>query len=102
MDNLSLVDNAAAHRFELQMDGVVAARSEYNLIKGAVLFTHTEVMPVYEGRGLGSRLAAFALDDVRRRGLLVVPVCQFIAGFIRRHPEYLDLVSEDSRRAFRI
>jgi predicted GNAT family acetyltransferase len=102
MDDITLSDNADAHRFELHKDGVLAARSEYNLLKGAVMFTHTEVSAQFEGQGLGSKLAAFALGDVRRRGLHVIPVCQFIAGYIRKHAEYLDLVSEDQRRAFKI
>jgi uncharacterized protein len=100
MDEIALSDNAAAHRFELRVDGAVAAYSEYNLLKDAVMFTHTEVLPQHEGKGLGSRLARFALDDVRRRGLNVVPVCQFMAGYIRRHAEYHDLVTENNRRAF--
>ena len=102
MDNISLSDNRDAHRFELHKDGVLAGRAEYNLLKGAVMFTHTEVSPQFEGQGLGSKLAAFALDDVRKRGLQVIPVCQYIAGYIRKHPQYQDLVSEEQRRAFRI
>lgn len=101
MQDIVLADNAAAHRFELRRDGAVAAYSEYNLLEGSVMFTHTEVLPQYEGQGLGSRLAKFALDDVRRRGLQVVPVCTFVAGYIHRHPEYHDLVSEANRRAFK-
>lgn len=102
MDEISLVDNTAAHRFELRLGGVAAAHAEYNLLKGALLFTHTEVRPEYEGRGLGSQLAAFALDEVRKRGLHAIPACSFIAGYIRRHPQYMDLVSEDTRRAYRL
>jgi uncharacterized protein len=102
MDDITIVDNPAAHRFELRSGASVSAYAEYNLLKGAVMFTHTEVMPEHEGKGLGSRLAAFALDDVRKRGLHVIPMCQFIAGYIRRHPEYRDLVTEESRRAFKV
>ena len=102
MDDTTLADNPAAHRFELRLRGEVAAYAEYNLLKDALLFTHTEVLPGHEGRGLGSRLAKFALDQVRSRGVHAIPVCQFIAGYIRRHPEYLDLVSAESRRAFRV
>ena len=102
MNSPTFHDNPSAHRFEAIVDGSVAARAEYNLLKNGVLFTHTEVDPQYEGKGLGSQLATFALDDVRRRGLQAMPVCQFIAGYIRRHPEYLDLVSEESRRAYRL
>jgi uncharacterized protein len=60
------------------------------------------VLPQFEGQGLGSRLAAFALDDVRGRGLAAVPVCPFIAGYIRKHGEYRDLVTETHRRAYGI
>lgn len=102
MEDITLADNPTAHRFELKKAGVVAAHTEYNLLEGAVLFTHTEVLPAYEGQGLGSKLARFALDDVRSRGLQVVPHCTFIAGYIRKHPEYLDLVSENSRLAYKL
>jgi uncharacterized protein len=99
-DEPTLTDNPDKHRFELAIDGEVAAFSEYNVLKGALLFTHTEVMPEHEGKGLGGKLVAFALDDVRRLGLHAVPACPFVAGYIRKHPEYLDLVTEESRRAF--
>lgn len=99
-DNITIANNPAAHRYELHADGTLAAFAEYNLLKEAVMFTHTEVLPAHEGQGIGSRLARFALDDVRRQGLHAIPVCQFIAGYIRRHPEYVDLVTAESRRAF--
>jgi uncharacterized protein len=100
MADIALRDNAAAHRFELLLDGAVAAYAEYSLPQGAVLLAHTEVLPQYEGQGLGSKLAVFALGEVRRRGLHAIPVCQFMAGYIRRHPEYHDLVTQEHRRAF--
>lgn len=102
MDDITLSDNPDAHRFELRKGGEVAAYAEYNLLTGMLMFTHTEVMPRFEGLGLGSKLARYALDDVRRRGLHAVPVCPFIAGYIRKHREYLDLVSEEQRRAYKI
>jgi uncharacterized protein len=102
MHTLSLADNPASHRFEAHAGPELAAYAEYNLLTNAVLFTHTEVLPAHEGKGVGSKLAAFALDDVRKRGLHVIPVCQFIAGYIRKHPEYRDLVTEESRRAFKV
>ena len=56
------------------------------------MFVHTEVLPAFEGKGVGSRLATWALDDVRARGLKLTPQCPFIAAFIKRHPAYADLV----------
>jgi predicted GNAT family acetyltransferase len=96
------LDNQAMHRFELHVSGQLAGFSEYNLLKTGVLFTHTEVLPVFEGRGIGSAIARQALDEVRRRSLMAIPVCPFIAAFLRKHPEYQDVVSPESRKAYRI
>jgi uncharacterized protein len=101
-DDIALADNPDRHRFELHAGGKLAAYAEYNVLSNALLFTHTETLTGFEGRGFGSRLAAHALDDVRRRGLGAIPVCQFIAGFLRKHPEYQDLVTPANRRAFNI
>jgi predicted GNAT family acetyltransferase len=95
-------DNASAHRFELRVGGTLAAYSEYNVLENGLLFTHTEVLPQYEGRGLGSAIARYALDHAREASLPVIPVCQFMAGFLRKHPEYQDLVTAQNRRAFKI
>lgn len=91
--------NDARTRFELSVDGKLAV-SEYNRLANAVMFTHTEVPEALEGQGIGSVLARGALDDVRAQGLQVIPLCPFVAAFIRRHPEYLDLLSPVSRRQF--
>lgn len=102
MEDPTIADAPERHRYELLLGGAVAAYAEYNLLAHAVLFTHTEVLPAHEGQGLGSKLARFALDDVRGRGLKVIPACQFIAGYIRKHREYLDLVAEEHQRAYRL
>ena len=83
----------AHSRYELRKDGRVVAFAQYRREGDALSFTHTEVEQALEGQGLGSRLAAYALDDVRRRGLKAVPQCSFIAGYIARHEkEYGALV----------
>jgi predicted GNAT family acetyltransferase len=42
------------------------------------------------------------LDEARTDGKHVIPVCQFIAGYIRKHRDYADLVRPDVQRAFKI
>jgi predicted GNAT family acetyltransferase len=83
----------AKSRYELRQDGRVVAHAQYHRDGDAVVFTHTEVDEALEGQGLASRLAAYALDDVRSRGLKALPRCSFIAGYIARHEkEYGALV----------
>jgi predicted GNAT family acetyltransferase len=92
MDDLSLSHNSAAHRYELQRGGALAAHVDYELKDGVVVLTHTEVLPGHEGQGLASKLAKFALDDARQRGLTIRPECEFMASYIARHPEYSALL----------
>ncbi|GAB7037531.1 MULTISPECIES: GNAT family N-acetyltransferase [Catenuloplanes] len=86
-------DNAAESRFEIVVDGTVAGFAAYRVRDDALIFTHTEVDPGHEGQGLGSTLAAAALDAARERGATVVPRCAFIKSYIERHPDYQDLVA---------
>ena len=86
MDDFTFSDNRAANRFELLKDGAVAAHADYKLQDGAVVLTHTEVLPGNEGKGIGSKLAKFVLDDLRKRGVSIVPQCDFMASYIARNP----------------
>jgi predicted GNAT family acetyltransferase len=99
---VQLSDNQEKHRFELHAGGELVAFAEYDLLKTGMLFSHTEVLPEYEGRGYGSAIARHALDEVRRRSLMAIPACPFIAAFLRKNPDYQDLVTPEIRRAYRI
>jgi uncharacterized protein len=87
-----VVDNPEMRRYEVHVDGELVGISAYVPRPDRLIFTHTEVDEALEGQGVGSRLARGALDDARARGLRVTPRCPFIAAYIRRHPEYQDLV----------
>ena len=91
---IEVVNNPAAGRFEVRIDGALAL-AEYYVRGRTITFTHTEVPPGLEGRGIGNALARTALEHARAEGLRVVPLCRFIAAFIRRHPEYQPLVAAE-------
>lgn len=85
--------NPDKHRYEAHLDGELAGFAEYQLTDDLVVFTHTEVHRKFEGKGVGSALARFGLDDVRAGGTRkVLPLCPFIKGWIGKHREYVDLV----------
>ncbi len=90
---LRVIDNPATRRYEARLGDRVVGFSEYRPAARRLIFTHTVVDPEFEGRGIGSRVAAEALDDVRRRGLTVTAHCPFIAAYLKRHPEYADLIA---------
>ena len=96
--NVEVRNNPTEYRYEVWADGELAGYTQYGLGRGRIAFIHTKVYEPYEGLGLGlgSRLARAALDDARARGLVVMPFCPFIAGFIERHlDEYRDLVASE-------
>lgn len=100
MPEATVRKNDGAHRYELLIDGELGGYAEYNVMKNAIVFTHTEVFPQHEGRGYSSILVKAALDDVRAMGTQAIPVCQVVTGYIRRHPEYRDVLTPAARQAF--
>jgi len=96
--DLHIQNNQALSRFEAAVDGHTALL-EYRLARDLMTLRHTEVPTSIERRGIGSKLAQAALDYARRTNLKVAPLCPFVAAYIRRNPEYLDVVAEKYRSA---
>lgn len=97
MADVETTHNSARHRYEAHVDGELAGFAEYELTDDRVVFTHTEVDDRFEGKGVGSALARFGLDDVRAQGgRRVEPQCPFIKAWIGKHPDYADLVAGGS------
>ena len=98
--NVTVSDNAAAHRFEARVPGEQGlGLAYYTAVGDSIVFTHTEVPETIEGEGVASELIRWALEHVRAQGKSVVPMCPFVAAYIARHPEYRPLVQHNVRAA---
>jgi uncharacterized protein len=84
-------DNAAQHRFELEAEGGVAFVT-YRPIAGGLYLMHTETPAELRGRGIASRMARGVLETIRARGQKIRVGCDFLIDFMRRHPEFDDLL----------
>ena len=91
---MTIRDNADELRYELEEDGEVRGFIQYRPDDGVITLVHTDVDPKWEGHGVGSALVQGTLDDLRARGLKVRPLCPFVAAYIRRHPEYEEIVQK--------
>ena len=89
---VEVADSRERRRFEASLEGELAGFARYVRLPDRVVFTHTEVDPAFEGRGVGSALAKGALDAMRANGDRVEARCPFIAAYIKRHPAYQDLL----------
>lgn len=78
--------------YELEVGGATAITA-YRRDGDVLSFTHTEVPEEMEGQGVGSRLVTGALEDVRRRGLRINPLCSFVRHYVETHPEARDLIA---------
>jgi uncharacterized protein len=86
-----IVDNKPHHRFELVVEGHLAA-AYYKVDGNVITFVHTEVPPELGGKGVGSKLVQAALDQVGAEGMKVIAECPFVKAWIGKHPEYKGLL----------
>ena len=100
METTRLVDDSAARRYRLLAGEREIGFVDYDSIGATTLLVkHAEVAPAHEGEGYGAKLVGGMLDDVRARGMNVIPICPYTMAVIRRRREYLDVVREDYRAA---
>ena len=93
--------NHALSRFDIHVDGELAGFANYKLKEGSIVFPHTEIDPQFGGKGLGTTLIEYALNEIAKENLSVEPICPFVSKYIGKNPEkYLYLVKEENRKRF--
>jgi uncharacterized protein len=91
METLNIINNEQRQQFQLEVEGELASL-EYRLHDGQIVLMHTEVPQTLGGRGIGSALAEYALNYARANHLPAKVYCPFVATYVKRHPEYQDIV----------
>lgn len=94
MKKHTLIDNVVEQRYEFDLDGEKAV-VEYAKKPDLIVLIHTYVPAKAEGKGIGSELIRAVLEDVREKGLQVVPQCSFVAHYIFRHPEWEEVLYKE-------
>ena len=92
-EKLEVVHDPKLGQFKIEV-GRSQAVLNYELEDNVMVFTHTGVPRPLEGQGIGAKLAKTGLDYAREHSHTVVPACEFMEVYIRRHREYQDLVTE--------
>jgi hypothetical protein len=92
---LDIRHNANAQRFEIALDGHVAELT-YRIDGYRIIFTHTAVPTTFQGRGIAGALVKAGLEYAQEQKLKVIPICSFVADYLKRHPQYKSLESSCS------
>ncbi|MGO2931952.1 GNAT family N-acetyltransferase [Microbacterium sp.] len=84
-DEPTVTRNTGASRYEIHLGDVLAGFAEYKERPGEILFTHTEIDPAFQGKGLAPVLASEALTHAAASGATLVPYCPYIARYLKRN-----------------
>jgi predicted GNAT family acetyltransferase len=92
---LDVRDAPERHRYEARLSetGRLAGLISYERSETWVALLHTEVQDGFEGQGIGSHLVQWVVEDLRARGLSLIPRCPFVVAWLERHPEQHDVLS---------
>lgn len=89
---MTVTNNKRQFRFEITLPDGEVATLDYRWLKGSMVLMHTIVPASARGKGIGSILVKHVLDHAREHHLKIIVYCQFVAKYIKLHPEYEDLV----------
>ena len=92
----TVINNESQHRFEVH-EGEETAYLEYRYYKKDIALMHTFVPGVLEGKGIAAALAQYALEWARKNQKPVMVYCPYVAAFLKRYPEYNDVVDKNYR-----
>ena len=77
--------NDGAGRYEIHVDGELAGFAQFIPGEGSIVFTHTETLPYFAGKGLGLTLAKAAIAESVQRGDTIIPLCPFFRRYLERN-----------------
>jgi predicted GNAT family acetyltransferase len=89
--SVDVIRNEAAQRFETTVDGVLCVL-DYRLDGKVMTISHTGVPDAVGGRGIAAALTQTAFETARRERWQVLPDCSYAIAWVKKHPEYRDLV----------
>lgn len=99
--NIVVTRNISLLRFDIRVDGELAGFADYKLKDDVIIFPHTEIDSKFGGKGLGTTLIEFALNEITQENLSVEPLCPFVSNYIGKNPKkYLYLVQKNKRSKF--
>ena len=96
LDILEVIHNPAENRFEAWVDGQLA-KLDYMEDGGTIVMTHVGVPYEFRGNGVAGKITQAGLDYAKAKSLRVIPMCSYVAAYIRRNPQYRELTNRSNK-----
>lgn len=93
LEKLEVLHKPSKNRFETWIDNHLS-KLDYIPDEDTIVMTHVGVFPEHRGQGVAGKLVEIALKYAEGKSLRVIPMCPYVAAFIRRHPQYIDLTKQ--------
>lgn len=94
LEHLQVTHNPGESRFETVVGGY-PGRLNYIQDGKNFVITHVGVHPELRGQGVAARIVEASLNYAKEQSLRVIPMCSYAAAYMRRHPEYADLMKQE-------
>lgn len=94
--NLELIKNESNRHFEMKV-GENLAFIKYNKRGNKMALIHTDVEPALKGKGAATAIVEKTLDYIEKNNFKLIPICPFVAAYIKRHPEWKRIVAEGEK-----
>ena len=79
-------------RYEITIDGHTAEMTYSRAGKSIIIIDHTAVPEALGGQGVGVALVSRAVEDARRMGLKIMPLCPFAKAQFDKHEDWKDVL----------
>jgi hypothetical protein len=93
MEPITVTHNKARQRYEVLLPDGDHAVIAYEMMGDKMGLMHTVVPEAHEGKGIAGTMAKFALEEAKEQGIKVLPYCPYIQTYVKRHPEYNDIIA---------
>jgi uncharacterized protein len=80
-------------RYVVRLDGAEAEMTYSRAGESMIIIDHTEVPGTMRGRSVGQALVRRAVEDARREGRSIIPLCPFAKAQMSRHPDWQDVLA---------
>ncbi|HJR81116.1 MAG TPA: GNAT family N-acetyltransferase [Anaerolineales bacterium] len=95
LEKLEVIHVPAKNRFETWIDNQLS-KLDYFLDEDTMVITHVGVYPEHRGQGVAGKITEAALKYAEENSLRVIPMCPYVATYIRRHPHYIALTRQSN------